>query len=57
MSFVFDNVTALDNLEERHVISGKMNKDRDNITYLELWMFTIAWDFENMGGVVIDCIL
>ena len=56
MSFLFNNVTALDNLEERHVISGKINKDRDNITFRTMDVYNEAWDFENMGVVVIDCI-
>ncbi len=56
MSFLFNNVTALDNLEERHVISGKINKDRDNITFRAMDVYNEAWDFENMGVVVIDCI-
>ena len=56
MSFLFNNVTALDNLEERHVISGKINKDRDNITFRVMDVYNEAWDFENMGVVVIDCI-
>ena len=46
----------MDNLEERHVISGKINKDRDNITFRAMDVYNEAWDFENMGVVVIDCI-
>jgi|TARA_R100000315_G_C5233466_1_gene144548 hypothetical protein len=56
MSFLFNSVTALDNLSERHVISNKLNGDRDNIKFRVMDVYGENWDFDNMGVVVIDCI-
>jgi len=56
MSFLFKSVTALDNLGERHVISNKLNYDRDNITFRTMDVYNEKWNFQNMGVVVIDCV-
>ena len=55
-STLFGEVTALDNLAERHEKSSKMNSDRTNIIYRVMDVYAEKWDFDNMDIVYIDCI-
>ena len=56
LSTLFNEVTALDNLAERHEASKKMNSDRNNINYRVMDVYNQKWDFDNMDVVYIDCI-
>ena len=56
LSHLFKDVTALDNLEERHIKSKELNKDRTNITYKVMDVYNENWDFSNMDIIFIDCI-
>jgi hypothetical protein len=56
LSTLFSETTALDNLAERHHKSREMNKDRTNINYRVMDVYTEDWDFNNMDVVYIDCV-
>jgi tRNA A58 N-methylase Trm61 len=56
LSHLFREVTALDNLAIRHEKSKELNKNRDNIIYKVMDVYSQQWDFENMDVVFIDCV-
>tara|TARA_A100001201_G_scaffold84874_1_gene75132 strand:- start:212 stop:1702 length:1491 start_codon:yes stop_codon:yes gene_type:complete len=56
LSFLFKKVVAVDNLAERHIKSGKLNCDRNNIEYVVKDVYTQPWDFDHMDVVFIDCV-
>tara|TARA_R110001592_G_scaffold361661_1_gene673004 strand:- start:863 stop:2308 length:1446 start_codon:yes stop_codon:yes gene_type:complete len=56
LSTLFNEVTALDNLAERHEKSRIMNSDRNNINYRVMDVYSESWDFDSMDVVYIDCI-
>ena len=56
LSYLFNHVTALDNLAERHTKSKELNKDRNNITYKVMDVYREKWNFKNIDIVFIDCV-
>ena len=57
LSHLFREVTALDNLYERHEQSKQLNSDRHNIHYVVMDVYTQSWEqFGKMDAVFIDCV-
>ena len=57
LSHLFREVTALDNLYERHEQSKQLNSDRYNIHYVVMDVYNQSWEqFGKMDAVFIDCV-
>lgn len=57
LSHLFDNVIAVDNLDERHDKSRNVyNYDRDNIVYVTKDVYDSPWQFGMVDLFMIDCI-
>ncbi len=55
LSHLFDKVTAIDSMYDRHEQSKKLI-GRDNINYVVMDVYRDKWDFEKVDLVFIDCV-
>ena len=56
LSGLFKRVIAVDNLEERHQESKKLNPNHDNVEYIVMDVYSQTWNFEDIDAVFIDCV-
>ena len=56
LSGLFKRVIAVDNLEERHQESKKLNPNHDNVQYVVMDVYSQTWNFEDIDAVFIDCV-
>jgi|TARA_A100001515_G_scaffold108345_1_gene89168 SAM-dependent methyltransferase len=57
LSFLFNKVITVDWKEEPNLrMARELNKDRDNITYVEKDLYNGMWDFSNFDVVFFDAV-